>query len=179
VGFASAADAGIAVTCETSGRRPVAIGILRRSESHRHGIHPGMSGGSASRTTRSRKRARRPSSEGHRILHSSSAEFITTIKPDPLLSPDNHVVLLIDHQYLRMLTVRSHETSDVINNVAALAQGAKIFKVPTLVTTAFSEKAVNATVITLDQAPQGYAEFDGGAARKFVIDPHGLLGTRA
>jgi glutathione-independent formaldehyde dehydrogenase len=37
-------------------------------------------------------------------------------------------------------------------------------------------KAVNATVITLDQAPQGYADFDKGVARKFVIDPHGLLG---
>ena len=36
-------------------------------------------------------------------------------------------------------------------------------------------KAVNTTVITLDQAPQGYAEFDKGAARKFVIDPHGSL----
>ena len=36
-------------------------------------------------------------------------------------------------------------------------------------------KAVAATVITLDQAPQGYADFDKGAARKFVIDPHGLI----
>jgi glutathione-independent formaldehyde dehydrogenase len=40
-------------------------------------------------------------------------------------------------------------------------------------------KAVNATVITLDQAPQGYADFDRGVARKFVIDPHGLLGATA
>jgi glutathione-independent formaldehyde dehydrogenase len=36
-------------------------------------------------------------------------------------------------------------------------------------------KAVNATVITLDSAPEGYAEFDKGVARKFVIDPHGSL----
>jgi glutathione-independent formaldehyde dehydrogenase len=36
-------------------------------------------------------------------------------------------------------------------------------------------KAVNATVITLDQSPEGYADFDRGVARKFVIDPHGLL----
>jgi glutathione-independent formaldehyde dehydrogenase len=36
-------------------------------------------------------------------------------------------------------------------------------------------KAVNATVITLDQAPQSYADFDKGAARKFVIDPNGSL----
>jgi glutathione-independent formaldehyde dehydrogenase len=36
-------------------------------------------------------------------------------------------------------------------------------------------KAVNVTVITLDQAPKGYKDFDKGAARKFVIDPHGSL----
>jgi glutathione-independent formaldehyde dehydrogenase len=33
-------------------------------------------------------------------------------------------------------------------------------------------KAVNATVISLDQAPQGYKDFDKGAAKKFIIDPH-------
>jgi len=36
-------------------------------------------------------------------------------------------------------------------------------------------KAVNATVITLDEAPTGYRDFDRGVARKFVIDPHGLI----
>ena len=36
-------------------------------------------------------------------------------------------------------------------------------------------KAVNTTVISLDQAPQSYAAFDKGVARKFVIDPHGRL----
>ena len=35
--------------------------------------------------------------------------------------------------------------------------------------------AVNATVIPLDQAPDGYHEFDQGAARKYVIDPNGYL----
>jgi glutathione-independent formaldehyde dehydrogenase len=35
-------------------------------------------------------------------------------------------------------------------------------------------KAVNVTMITLDDAPQGYKDFDQGAARKYVIDPHGL-----
>jgi glutathione-independent formaldehyde dehydrogenase len=34
---------------------------------------------------------------------------------------------------------------------------------------------VNATVIPLDQAPQGYQDFDKGAARKYVIDPHGMV----
>jgi glutathione-independent formaldehyde dehydrogenase len=36
-------------------------------------------------------------------------------------------------------------------------------------------KAVNATVITLDEAPDGYRDFDKGAAKKFVLDPHGLV----
>ena len=36
-------------------------------------------------------------------------------------------------------------------------------------------KAVNATVITLDEAPQGYQDFDKGAAKKFVLDPHGQI----
>ena len=36
-------------------------------------------------------------------------------------------------------------------------------------------KNVNATVIPLDQAPQGYTDFDKGAARKYVLDPHGLI----
>ena len=36
-------------------------------------------------------------------------------------------------------------------------------------------KAVNATVITLDDAPKGYKDFDQGAAKKFVLDPHGLV----
>lgn len=35
--------------------------------------------------------------------------------------------------------------------------------------------AVNVKVISLDDAPKGYADFDGGAATKFVIDPHGKV----
>lgn len=36
-------------------------------------------------------------------------------------------------------------------------------------------KAVNVTVITLDEAPRGYHDFDKGAARKFVLDPHRMI----
>jgi glutathione-independent formaldehyde dehydrogenase len=38
-------------------------------------------------------------------------------------------------------------------------------------------KAVNVEVIPLDDAPRGYRDFDGGAAKKFVLDPHGLVGA--
>ncbi|HEY2048037.1 MAG TPA: formaldehyde dehydrogenase, glutathione-independent, partial [Caulobacteraceae bacterium] len=34
---------------------------------------------------------------------------------------------------------------------------------------------VNAQVISLEDAPSGYAQFDKGVAAKFVIDPHGML----
>jgi glutathione-independent formaldehyde dehydrogenase len=36
-------------------------------------------------------------------------------------------------------------------------------------------QAVNVTVITLDDAPKGYSDFDKGAARKYVIDPHASI----
>src|SRR6478735_3511023 len=36
-------------------------------------------------------------------------------------------------------------------------------------------KAVNATPISLDDAPRGYEEFDLGAARKYVLNPNGYI----
>jgi glutathione-independent formaldehyde dehydrogenase len=39
-------------------------------------------------------------------------------------------------------------------------------------------KAVNVTVLPLEDAPQGYRDFDKGAAEKFVLDPHGILRSR-
>ena len=40
-------------------------------------------------------------------------------------------------------------------------------------------KIVNASVITLDEAPGGYRDFDKGVARKFVLDPHGAVARAA
>ena len=36
-------------------------------------------------------------------------------------------------------------------------------------------KIVNVEVIGLDDAPKGYEVFDHGAAKKFVIDPNGMI----
>ena len=36
-------------------------------------------------------------------------------------------------------------------------------------------KAVNAKVISLDEAPQGYKDFDKGESVKFVLNPNGLI----
>ena len=40
-------------------------------------------------------------------------------------------------------------------------------------------KIVNVKVISLEQAPEGYKNFDAGVASKFVIDPHGQLAKAA
>jgi glutathione-independent formaldehyde dehydrogenase len=37
--------------------------------------------------------------------------------------------------------------------------------------------AVNVKVISLDDGPNGYKDFDQGAAKKYVIDPHGMIPT--
>ena len=39
--------------------------------------------------------------------------------------------------------------------------------------------AVNATPISLEEAPQGYADFDSGVAEKFVLNPNGYIKTAA
>ena len=36
-------------------------------------------------------------------------------------------------------------------------------------------KAVNVQVISLEDAPKGYKDFDKGAAKKFVLDPHAMV----
>src|SRR5438876_4160728 len=54
---------------------------------------------------------------------------------DALLTPDNCVLILIDHQPFQFAGLRSHDTQTVISNVVGLAKSAKIFGVPTLLTT--------------------------------------------
>jgi glutathione-independent formaldehyde dehydrogenase len=36
-------------------------------------------------------------------------------------------------------------------------------------------KAVNVQVIRLDDAPNGYKDFDKGTVKKYVLDPHGMI----
>ena len=40
-------------------------------------------------------------------------------------------------------------------------------------------KIVNATVIPLSKAPEGYRDFDQGAPKKFILDPQGVLSKAA
>ena len=59
----------------------------------------------------------------------------TTVGLDALLTPENCVLLLIDHQPSQLANVNSHEPTMVINNVTGLAKTAKAFGVPTILTT--------------------------------------------
>ncbi|WP_224247875.1 hydrolase [Hyalangium gracile] len=59
---------------------------------------------------------------------------------DALLTPDNSVLLLIDHQPFQFAGLRSHDSQTVINNVVGLAKAAKLFGVPTLLTTVLEER---------------------------------------
>ena len=54
---------------------------------------------------------------------------------EALLTPDNCVLVLIDHQPFQLANVNSHEPTMVINNVTALAKTAKAFNIPTILTT--------------------------------------------
>lgn len=57
-----------------------------------------------------------------------------------MLTPDNCVLILIDHQPFQFAGLRSHDTQTIINNVVGLAKSAKAFKVPTLLTTVVEDK---------------------------------------
>jgi nicotinamidase-related amidase len=52
-----------------------------------------------------------------------------------LLTPQNSAVILIDHQPQMAFGVASIDRQTLINNVTGLAKAAKIFKVPTILTT--------------------------------------------
>ena len=52
-----------------------------------------------------------------------------------LLTPNNCTLALIDHEPQMFFGVQSTDRETIINNVEGLAKAAKIFKVPTILTT--------------------------------------------
>jgi nicotinamidase-related amidase len=57
-----------------------------------------------------------------------------------LLTPKDSVLLLIDHQPFQFANLHSHEPTMIVNNVIGLAKTAKIFGVPTILTTVVGER---------------------------------------
>ncbi|MFJ8792240.1 isochorismatase family protein [Streptomyces sp. NPDC102462] len=57
-----------------------------------------------------------------------------------LLTPEESVVVLIDHQPFQFANLHSHEPTMIVNNVTALAKATKVFDVPTILTTVLEER---------------------------------------
>ena len=57
-----------------------------------------------------------------------------------LLTPDESVLILIDHQPFQFANLHSHEPMMVVNNVVGLAKAAKIFNVPAILTTVVEDR---------------------------------------
>lgn len=59
---------------------------------------------------------------------------------DALLTPQNSVLVLIDHQPFQFANVRNLDPTLVLNNTIGLAKGAKAFGVPTILTTVIQDR---------------------------------------
>lgn len=59
---------------------------------------------------------------------------------DALLRPEDSIVVLIDHQPFQFANLNSHEPTLIVNNVVGLAKSAKVFGVPTILSTVLAER---------------------------------------
>jgi nicotinamidase-related amidase len=59
---------------------------------------------------------------------------------EALLRPEDSIVVLIDHQPFQFANLHSHEPTMIINAVTGLAKSAKVFNVPTILTTVIAER---------------------------------------
>lgn len=60
-----------------------------------------------------------------------------------LLRPEDSILVLIDHQPYQFANLHSHEPTMIVNNVVGLAKAAKVFDVPTILTTVIEERGGN------------------------------------
>jgi nicotinamidase-related amidase len=57
-----------------------------------------------------------------------------------LLRPEDSILVLIDHQPYQFTNLNSHDPQTIVNNVVGLAKAAKVFNVPTILTTVLEER---------------------------------------
>ena len=57
-----------------------------------------------------------------------------------LLRPQDSILVLIDHQPFQFANLHSHEPTMIANNVIGLAKAAKVYDVPTVLTTVVEER---------------------------------------
>jgi nicotinamidase-related amidase len=104
---------------------------------------------------------------------------------DALLTPENSVLLLMDHQPFQFAGLNSHEPTMIVNNVVGLAKTAKAYGVPSILTTVLEErggsiikglqdvfpeqKPINRTLINTWQDERVVAEVRKTGRRKIVM----------
>ena len=59
---------------------------------------------------------------------------------EALLTPQDSILILIDHQPFQFANLHSHEPMMIVNNVIGLAKAAKVFNVPTILTTVVEDR---------------------------------------
>lgn len=59
---------------------------------------------------------------------------------DALLRPEDSVLVLIDHQPYQLTNLNSHDPQMAVNNAVGLAKAAKVFGVPTILTSVLEER---------------------------------------
>jgi nicotinamidase-related amidase len=59
---------------------------------------------------------------------------------DALLTPEKSILILIDHQPYQFANLHSHDPIIIQNNVVGLAKAAKVFDVPTILTTVLQQR---------------------------------------
>jgi len=79
---------------------------------------------------------------GTALLLSAPAASANTLWSglDVLITPNETVLLLIDHQPFQFADLHSHEPLLVQNNVITLAKAAKIFDIPVIITSVLAER---------------------------------------
>jgi len=76
------------------------------------------------------------------LVFAPSLPAFAKAKPTPsasLLTPENHALILIDHQPQMAFATHSIDTGALVNNVTGLAKAAKVFAVPTILSTVASK----------------------------------------
>src|SRR5580704_762224 len=105
-----------------------------------------------------------------------------------LLAPENCTLLLIDHQPSQLASVQSMDRTLLVSNVVGLAKTAKVFGVPTILSTVLEDrggllfkdvqgvfpeqKTINRTTLNAWEDPRVVAAIKKTGRKKLVVEAH-------
>lgn len=91
---------------------------------------------------------------------------------DALLRPEDSFLALVDHQPFQFSNMNSHEPTMIMNNVVGLAKAAKVFGVPTLLSTVMQDRGGHLIKglqdVFPDQAPLDRTTINSWEDERFV-----------